>query len=144
LVSVIATSSGAASAYVAEGLSNIRIGMFLEIATTTGALCGALLASRVPVSALAVIFGVVLLCSAYLSARPPHEESAGTKPDPLAVRLRLNGSRPTPAGAKPYFVQRVKLGFAMMFGAGTISGLLGIGSGALKVIAMDRAMLIPF
>src|ERR1700681_2246506 len=70
LVSVIATSSGAASAYVREGFSNIRIGMFLEIATTIGALAGAYLATRTPTSALGVIFGFVLLYSAYLSSRP--------------------------------------------------------------------------
>src|SRR5882724_9758717 len=67
LVSVIATSSGAAAAYVKEGFSNIRIGMFLEIATTLGALAGAFLVSIVPASGLAIIFGVILLVSAYLS-----------------------------------------------------------------------------
>src|SRR5262249_16006113 len=144
LVSVIATSSGAASAYVTEGLSNIRIGMFLEIATTVGAVCGAFLASRIPTSVLGVIFGAMLLYSAYLSINPPKAVRSSGEPDPLATRLRLGGTASKDAAARPYLVQRVKLGFAMMFGAGTISGLLGIGSGALKVIAMDRAMRIPF
>jgi uncharacterized membrane protein YfcA len=144
LVSVIATSSGAASAYVAEGLSNIRIGMFLEIATTFGAICGAFLATHIPTPVLAVIFGVMLLYSAYLSANPPEEAATSVAADPLATRLRLNGILRDGGANFSYVVQRVKLGFAMMFGAGVISGLLGIGSGALKVIAMDRVMRIPF
>jgi len=144
LVSVIATSSGAASAYVTEGLSNIRIGMFLEIATTTGAILGAFLASSIPTSVLAVIFGAVLLYSAYLSIDPPPPVSTSVSADPLATRLRLGGTASEGAPPQPYVVQRVKLGFATMFGAGAISGLLGIGSGALKVLAMDRIMRIPF
>src|SRR5271165_7085844 len=67
LVSVIATSSGAAAAYVRDGFSNVRIGMFLEVATTIGAVSGAFLATRVPTRALAVVFGVVLIYSAWLS-----------------------------------------------------------------------------
>jgi uncharacterized protein len=144
LVSVIATSSGAAAAYVKEGFSNIRIGMFLEIATTLGALLGAFLVTKVPTSAMAIIFGVMLLYSAFLArrprARPPDDES----PDPLATRLRLNGSFPTPEGIRHYNVHNVPTGFSLMFGAGTLSGLLGIGSGAVKVVAMDQAMKIPF
>lgn len=144
LVSVIATSSGAAAAYVREGFSNIRIGMFLEIATTLGAILGAYLAVRVPTSALAVIFGVVLLYSAWLSTRPRPQDHIGESPDRLAQVLRMSSTYPTPAGLRPYGVRRVKTGFSIMFGAGTLSGLLGIGSGALKVIAMDQAMSIPF
>jgi uncharacterized membrane protein YfcA len=144
LVSAIATSSGAASAYVREGYSNIRIGMFLEVATVFGALAGALLASRIPTPALAVIFGFVLLQSAWLAARHnPHVVEAEIS-DPLAVRLRMDGAYPAAGGWRSYRVQRVKSGFALMFGAGALSGLLGIGSGSLKVIAMDRAMRIPF
>ena len=94
LVSVIATSSGAAAAYVKEGISNIRIGMFLEIATTAGALLGAFLATRIPTSALAVIFGLVLLYSAYLSRKPRPSAQRNLPPDPLATRLRMNGSLP--------------------------------------------------
>ncbi len=145
LVSVIATSSGAASAYVKEGYSNIRIGMFLEIATTLGALAGAFLAAVVAPGAISVVFGVVLLVSAYLSGRHRAEPSAeGTAPDPLATRLRLDGSYPTPEGPQRYHVRRVPLGFAGMLLAGILSGLLGIGSGAFKVLAMDQAMRIPF
>src|SRR6202045_2964338 len=87
LVSVIATSSGAAAAYVREGFSNIRIGMFLEIATTIGALFGAFLATRIPTSALAIIFGTVLLYSAYLSRKPRSLAQRSLPPDPLATRL---------------------------------------------------------
>jgi uncharacterized protein len=144
LVSVIATSSGSAAAYVKEGFSNIRIGMFLEIATTIGALCGAFLAARVPTSAIAVIFGLVLLYSAYLSRKPRSASDRDVPPDPLATRLRMNGSFPDAGGVRHYNVQRVPAGFGLMFGAGTLSGLLGIGSGAVKVLAMDQAMKIPF
>ena len=144
LVSVIATSSGAAAAYVKEGISNIRIGMFLEIATTLGALTGAFLAARVSTAAIAVIFGAVLLSSAVLAARPRVRRTSDDIPEPLATRLRLNGSFPTPDGIRHYFVRRVPAGFSLMFGAGALSGLLGIGSGAVKVLAMDQAMRIPF
>jgi uncharacterized protein len=144
LVSVIATSSGAAAAYVKEGISNIRIGMFLEIATTLGAVLGAFLAAKVSTSAIAIVFGAVLLYSAYLSARTRVRLKSDEIPDPLATRLRLNGSFPTPEGIRHYFVRRVPAGFSLMFGAGALSGLLGIGSGAVKVLAMDQAMRIPF
>src|SRR5579864_4727888 len=89
LVSVIATSSGAAAAYVKEGFSNIRIGMFLEIATTFGALAGAFLAARISTNWIAIIFGLVLLYSAYLSSQLRHEHLDDT-PDPLARRLKLD------------------------------------------------------
>ena len=145
LVSVIATSSGAASTYVREGYSNVRIGMLLEVATTFGALGGAYLVGLVPGSTLSVLFGVVLLVSAYLSARHPEPDRPETGgPDPLAARLRLDGAYPTPDGFLAYHVRRVPAGFGMMFGAGLLSGLLGIGSGAVKVLAMDRVMQIPF
>src|SRR5215467_1543349 len=144
LVSVIATSSGAASAYVKEGYSNVRVGMFLEIATTVGALSGAFLSTLVPVNALAIVFGIVLLVSAYLS-RPGHEGEKGEGPsDPLAVRLRMNASYPTPQGPRLYTVRRVPFGLVLMYVAGVLSGLLGIGSGAFKVLAMDRVMRLPF
>jgi len=144
LVSVIATSSGAASAYVREGFSNIRIGMFLEIATTIGALFGAFLASKISASALGVVFGLVLLYSAYQSSLPEPPAHADLHHHSLAARLRLGGVYPSEDGPAKYLAQRVKAGFALMFGAGTLSGLLGIGSGAVKVIAMDQIMRIPF
>ena len=144
LISVIATSSGAAAAYVREGFSNIRIGMFLEIATTVGAVCGAFAAARISPAILGVLFGVVLLHSAWISTRGRPAPRPGETEDPLAARLRLNGSFPTPDGLRSYKVSHVKTGFSLMFVAGAVSGLLGIGSGALKVVAMDRAMRIPF
>ena len=144
LVSVIATSSGAAAAYVREGYSNIRIGMILEIATTVGALAGAYLAGLVSTSAVAVVFGVVLLYSAYQSWRPPAEQLAEGPPDRLATRLALDSSYPTPDGPRAYRVRNVPGGFGLMFVAGILSGLLGIGSGAVKVLAMDRVMRLPF
>lgn len=144
LVSVIATSSGAAAAYVREGFSNMRIGMFLEIATTVGALAGALIATHVSTSTIAIVFGLVLIYSAYLSLRPRSAPPVDEKQDPLARTLRLDGDYPTARGTEHYTVHRIPLGFGLMFGAGTLSGLLGIGSGAVKVLAMDQAMRIPF
>ena len=144
LISVIATSSGAAAAYVKEGYANLRVGMFLEIATTLGALGGAFLAARVPTSWIAVIFGLVLIHSAYLSSRTPGPEPEEGASDTWARRLRLDGSYPTPSGPRVYHVHAVPAGFGLMFVAGALSGLLGIGSGAIKVLAMDRAMHLPF
>jgi uncharacterized membrane protein YfcA len=143
LVSVIATSSGAAAAYVREGYSNIRIGMFLETATTAGALAGAALVLYVSTNAIAIVFGAVLLYSAYLSSRH-YEDSSGLASSRLAERLRLNGTYPSPEGKQPYNVTGVPAGYGIMFLAGVLSGLLGIGSGAVKVLAMDQAMKIPF
>jgi uncharacterized membrane protein YfcA len=143
LVSVIATSSGAAAAFVKEGFSNVRVGMFLEIATTLGAVAGAHLLAVTPVSALSVIFGAVLLYSAWQSLRR-HREHADPPSDALAEQLKLNGTYPDAGRFVPYHVTRVKAGFGLMFGAGVLSGLLGIGSGAMKVIAMDQVMRIPF
>jgi uncharacterized membrane protein YfcA len=144
LVSVIATSSGAAAAYVKEGFTNIRIGMFLEIATTLGALLGAFIALMVPTPAIAIIFGAVLLYSAYLSGRPQPVVPEDDHPDPLATKLKMNGTYPSLDGPRSYYVHSVPTGFSLMFGAGALSGLLGIGSGAVKVLAMDQAMRIPF
>jgi uncharacterized protein len=144
LVSVIATSSGAAAAYVREGFSNIRVGMVLEIATTIGALIGANIATHVATSGLSVLFGLVLLGSAYASSRGHRDRSSTDAADPIATRLRLDSSYPTPTGPQRYHVHNVPGGFGLMFGAGMLSGLLGIGSGAVKVLALDQAMRLPF
>lgn len=145
LVSVIATSSGAAAAYVKEGFSNIRIGMFLEIATTVGAVIGAFMAGYVGTHAIAIIFGLVLIQAAYQSVFNATPEGAPeVDSDTLGKRLRLGGDYPVNGERKEYGVRNVRTGFSLMFGAGVLSGLLGIGSGAVKVIAMDRAMKIPF
>lgn len=144
LVSVIATSSGAAAAYVREGFTNIRVGMFLEIATTLGAVAGAVLVVYLRVSIISVIFGVVLLYSAYLSmAQAPHD-TQDPGPDRTGTALRMNSNYPSENGSVSYNVQGVPLGFILMWVAGVLSGLLGIGSGAVKVLAMDRVMKLPF
>jgi uncharacterized protein len=155
LVSVIATSSGAAAAYLKEGYSNMRVGMFLEVATTVGAISGAFIAGYVSTSAIAIIFGVVLLYSAYTSFGGPKEPEKGLPPDRIATFLRLDGTFPAdrdgaakdagvPGAREAYHVRNVPAGFGLMYLAGVLSGLLGIGSGAVKVLAMDQAMKIPF
>jgi uncharacterized membrane protein YfcA len=145
LCSVIATSSGAAAAYLRDGISNMRVGMFLCVATTVGAVCGAFAATRLNPSALSVIFGVALLATVLLSLRAKRERllNAGES-DPLALRLRLCGAYPVPGGSETYGVAGVVPGFAVMWVAGVLSGLLGIGSGAFKVVAMDQIMRLPF
>src|SRR5262245_6544713 len=144
LISVIATSCGAASAYVREGYSNLRVGMFLEVATTVGAVIGETLAAYVSGSSIAVVFGGVSLVSAFLSFRRAHDPSGDDSPDPLASRLHMDGTYPTPAGLRAYHVHGVPPAFGLMLVAGTLSGLLGIGSGAVKVLALDWAMRLPF
>lgn len=146
LVSVIACSSGSAGAYVRDGFSNIRIGLLLEIATCLGALVGAAIATSIPASGLAFLFGCVLLFSAFAPGQA--KQPAGDQvQDPAAIGARwgLNGSYPAANGTPlNYEVKRVPLGFGMMGVAGLLSGLLGIGSGAVKVLAMDLAMGLPF
>ncbi|HEY9256980.1 sulfite exporter TauE/SafE family protein [Chitinophaga sp.] len=144
LVASIATSSGSASAYVKEGITNIRLGMFLEIATTTGAVVGALIAVYMPTNVVAVIFGLVLIFSSLMSFRKKMEMPTGAQKSKLATQLRLNSSYPTAEGTVNYEVHHVPGGYFMMTFAGVMSGLLGIGSGALKVLAMDNIMRIPF
>jgi len=144
LVCVIATSSGAAAAFVKEGFTNIRVGMFLEIATTVGALLGTVLAVYISSSALAIIFGIVLLYTAAQSMRQRVEHIAVTEPGTLGARLRLGSTYPHDGQQVSYGVEHVPAGFAMMFAAGILSALLGIGSGVVKVLAMDRAMHLPY
>ena len=144
LISVIATSSGAAAAYVKEGISNIRIGMFLEIATTLGAVAGAVLAIYAPTHLIAIIFGMVLIFSAALSFKKRNEILIQTEAGKFSKMFKLNSNYPTANGNVSYNVHHVAGGFLMMVVAGIISGLLGIGSGALKVIAMDNIMKLPF
>ncbi|MGQ9524862.1 MAG: sulfite exporter TauE/SafE family protein [Armatimonadota bacterium] len=144
LVSVVATSSGAAAAYVSEGYTNLRIGMFLEIATTIGALVGAFLASKISSSVIGVVFGIVMIASAHFSKQEHSHTSNNSRRDALAARLRLNSTYPTPDGPKHYSVHSVPAGFGLMAVAGILSGLLGIGSGAMKVLAMDQIMRLPF
>src|SRR5262245_7801360 len=144
LVAIIATSSGAAAAYVREGYTNVRIGMLLEVATVFGAILGAVVARGVPTSWLFVGFGAVLLWTAWTSRRAPAQTAGDTAPDALAERLRLRGEYPTSAGPRAYSVHGVPAGFLMMLGAGVVSAMLGVGAGVMKVFAMDRLMKIPF
>ena len=146
IVSVIATSSGAAAAYVRDRMTDMRVGMFLELATTTGAVVGALLAAIVAQAFLYILLGLVLLGSALMQVlRLGEEMPPEVEPSGLAARLRLASSYPDARLGRevPYAARRVPLGFVLMWGAGLVSGLLGIGSGALKVVAMDGAMRLP-
>src|ERR1700678_2385336 len=138
LVSVIATSSGAAAAYVREGYSNIRIGMFLEVATTLGALLGAYLTAQVSGNWIGVIFGLVLLYSAWTSLRPPAAKPEGHAPDALAMRLNLKGSYPVDGHQEAYVAEHVPAAFGIMFGAGTLPGFWGSVWGAVRGVGWDR------
>ncbi len=144
IVAVIATSSGAASAYVKEGFTNIRLGMFLEIATSLGAVGGAIVAVYAPTHTIAVIFGCILIVSAFLSLKKKPNPIEHTPKSKLARFFKLSGSFPEKGKEVPYTVRHVTGGFLMMGFAGILSGLLGIGSGALKVLAMDNIMRVPF
>lgn len=144
LISVIGTSSATAIAYVREGFSNIRVGMVLEIATTLGAICGAWIGGWIDPGTIAVIFGFVLLFS--IAFRGPAENNVSDRRpvDRITRALKLDGSFPVAGTRQPYVVRNVPGGFVLMYVAGILSGLLGIGSGAVKVLAMDRAMKLPF
>lgn len=144
LISVIATSSGAAAAYLREGYINIRIGMFLEVGAAIGALLGAYLLIFLPVTIVTFIFAVVLLFSAYFTIRRREEIDMPTVSHPWAQKYKLEGDYPTVTGSQHYAVQRVPTAFGLMTIAGILSGLLGIGSGVVKVLAMDQAMNLPY
>jgi uncharacterized membrane protein YfcA len=146
IISVIATSSGAASAYVRDRLTNVRLAIFLEVATSLGALCGALLSPHLPTAALYLLFSLILLGSIVPTVGKLREAvPRGVVNDQLAERFRLSGAYPSRALGRnvAYQVTRVPLGLSLMYIAGVASGLLGIGSGALKVLAMDTAMRLP-
>jgi len=144
LIAVIATSSGAAAAFLNEGYTNLRVGMFLQLTSIAGGIAGAYMLALVPVPVLMTVFGLVLLYSGYLSFR--RKEGGETKQvsDPLAVRLHMEGSYPTAGGWETYKVFHVIPSFLLMGIAGIISGLLGIGAGAVNVLAMDQVMRLPY
>lgn len=144
LIAVIATSSGAASAYVREGFSNVRVGLLLETGTTFGAILGVIIGSHLPGSALHLAFGLVLLYSAIASLYGNGLPAFDLPPDKLATFFKLDGQYPIAKGYKAYHVQNVPLGYFIILIAGLLSGALGIGSGALKVLALDKAMKLPF
>ena len=146
LVSVVATSSGAAAMYLRSGLSNIRIGLFLAMATVTGALIGAALSGVVPPRALELILGLALAYSVIVTLRQLKVELPEGQPyDPLAMRFGLEGTYDDVRLGREvkYRAGHVKTGVAVMWGAGLLSGLLGIGSGAFKVLALDYVMGLP-
>lgn len=148
VIAVIATSSGATIAYLRDDLLNLRVAMFLEIATTVGAIIGAIAAGFVPGNILYWLFGALLIFSTYNMVRKligKKDAIPAPKNDEIADKMRLNGSYYDKAAMKQvdYSVTNVPGGFAMMFGAGLASGMLGIGSGAFKVIAMDTIMHMP-
>jgi uncharacterized protein len=146
IVSVIATSSGAAAAYVRDHLTNVRVGMLLELATSFGAITGAFVAVYLNPRVLFFLFGFIILFSILPTIKKLGEDiPAGVTDDALSARLRLASYYPDRKSQSliQYQVTRVPLGFGMMYVAGVVSGLLGIGSGALKVLAMDTAMRLP-
>ena len=144
LVAVIATSSGAAAAYVREGYTNVRIAMLLEVATVGGALLGAYLAGLIEPRAIMAIFSLVLFWSAWSTMREPKHAHEAATSDALALRLRLPGEYPTAKGMQAYAVRNAAPALGVMFGAGALSALVGIGAGIVKVVAMDRLMRLPF
>ncbi|HLK85088.1 MAG TPA: sulfite exporter TauE/SafE family protein [Candidatus Binataceae bacterium] len=144
LISVVATSAGASVAFVRDGWTNLRVAMVLECATVTGAVTGAYLAGIVPSWVLELLFAVMMLQSAYFTVTKAGD-SIVPHSDALAERLRLGGRIPAESGNAEvdYGVVHLPGGAAMMVVAGLMSGLLGIGSGALKVMAMDYIMHLP-
>lgn len=147
IISVIATSSGAAVAYVRDRITNVRIAMFLEIATTTGALTGALITGLLNPKYLYILFGILLLYSAFIMYKKKNNpETIKDVPcNPISNKLGLSGCYYDKSLDKfvEYNATGVIPGFIMMYVAGVISGLLGIGSGVFKVIAMDVFMKLP-
>lgn len=146
IIAVIATSSGAAVAYIRDKITNIRIGMFLEIATTVGAITGAFIGGFLSPKYLFIIFSVLMFYSTLMMIKKAGSElPQNVVQDPLADKLKLNGEYYDKALKKDvkYNVSGVKSGFGVMYAAGIMSGLLGIGSGSFKVMAMDVFMKLP-
>jgi uncharacterized membrane protein YfcA len=145
LISVIATSSGTAAAYMREGYTNLRIGMFLEIAAVVGAVIGALLITVVSKTFLTVMLSAVLFLSAYLTISRREDRETFQSSHPWAEALQLNGTYPSVNQAmKPYHVQNVPITLFIMGVAGAMSGLLGIGSGTINVLTMDQILKLPY
>ena len=144
LISVIGTSSGSAVAFVKEGFTNIRVGMFLEIATTTGAIVGALISGILNPNTIGIIFASILILTVVLNLRKKPDHQEPLIEGSLEHRLQLFGTFPDKGVVKNYSARNTVSGFFMMVFAGIMSGLLGIGSGALKVLAMDNMMKLPF
>lgn len=143
LISIVATSSGAAAGFLKDRLTNLRVAVLLEIGTVFGAITGFLISKNINSSMLFLVFGSFLLFSAFMMLRKKGDTI--TKEDhPWSKRLRLASSFPSANGTMiEYKVAGVPLGLAFMYIAGVLSALLGIGSGILKVLAMDGAMKLP-
>jgi uncharacterized protein len=143
LISVVATSAGASVAFVRDGWTNLRVAMILECATVTGALTGAYLAGVFSAPVLEMLFALMMLQSAYFSLRT-HGETIVAKSDPLCERLQLGGIVTDESGQTVHYgVVHLPVGAILMVVAGVMSGLLGIGAGAVKVTAMDYFMKLP-
>ncbi|WP_339323749.1 sulfite exporter TauE/SafE family protein [Paenibacillus sp. FSL W8-0194] len=146
IISVIATSSGSAIAYIRDRITNLRVGMFLEIATTVGAITGAFIGGLIAPNLLYIIFGLLLVYSAVnMIKRKKGGQQEQIAMHPAAAKLKLGGSYYDKAAQEQitYNVGNVYGGFGVMYGAGVVSGLLGIGSGSFKVMAMDVFMKLP-
>jgi uncharacterized membrane protein YfcA len=145
MISVVATSAGASVAFVRDGWTNLRVAMALECATVTGAVTGAYLAGIIPTWVLELLFALMMLQSAYFTITKVGDSIVPPHSDPLAARLKLDGRIPAETGGAEieYGVVNVPGGAILMVVAGLMSGLLGIGSGALKVMAMDYVMHLP-
>lgn len=144
LISVVATSTGSATAYIRDGFTNIKIGMYLLVATTIGAIIGAFTAMNAPTDILAIVFGLILAFTAIMSFRKTKDYDFQPQMGTLAHKMQLWGTYQKNGKAVSYESQNPIIGFLLMVFAGFMSGLLGIGSGVLKVLAMDNAMKLPF
>lgn len=148
IISVIATSSGSTIAYLRDRMLNLRVAMFLEIATTIGAILGAVLTGVLNATFMYILFGLLLVYSAtnmIIKLCSKKTEQLNKEPDKIAEKLKLDSTYYDKALRKDvdYRVEHVPSGFSVMFGAGLASGLLGIGSGAFKVMALDTFMKMP-
>ncbi len=144
IIAVMMTSTAATIAFLTQGYTNLRIAMFLQLTSIAGGVAGALLVALIPTSALKITFGLVLLFSSYLSFRRKEEAETGRPSDPLALRLHMESSYPALGGWRSYKVSRVIPSALLMSIAGIISGLLGIGAGAVNVLVMDQSMKLPY
>ncbi len=148
IIAVIATSSGSTIAFLKDDVLNLRVAMFLEIATTIGAIIGALLTGAFEPMILYILFGSLLVFSSwnmYRKMRSGQEVLQQVHADKWAEKFNLNSSYydKNTKQQVDYQVENVPGGFLIMLGAGLASGMLGIGSGAFKVMAMDGAMKMP-
>jgi uncharacterized membrane protein YfcA len=143
LISIVATSSGAAASFLKDHLTNLRVAVLLEIGTVFGAIVGFLISKHIQSSALYLTFGIFLLFSSVMMLKK-RGDAISKNDHPWSKRLRLASSYPGANGFPVlYAVEHVPAGLALMFFAGVMSALLGIGSGILKVLAMDGAMKLP-